>query len=187
MVLLLVLSQLTPTVREGGLTVGLEDLSADRDRVALIRLKVDDLKPGSVRVPLELGDRVATGTTLVVEGLPRTWLVEVRRVTWTLADAVDPSTEADHAVVAVTQTRWISLRHRPGGTQLPVLPPPAPPSRRALRRALEPRGPRFTAALDAGVPATWVHESAWEVRLIRVDGSVRDVVKQVVFENPFGC
>ncbi|MDX2010204.1 MAG: hypothetical protein SFW67_08445 [Myxococcaceae bacterium] len=185
MVLLLVLAQLTPPVSEGGLSVRFEGQTIDR--LATLRVAITDRTAATVRVPLELGDRLATGTVVVVEGLPASWHVEVRRVTYTLFDAIDPSTEDDHAIVATSRSAWVELPLKKAGAPLPLLPQPRPPTAPALRAALEKRSPRFLQALDGGTPTFWTHEAAWELRFVRLTREGRTVVKTLLVDNTFGC
>ncbi len=178
MLIAVLLAQLTAPVEAGGLAVRLE--RTEPEKVVLVRVKVLDGRRGSTDVPLELGDRVATGTRVVVDALPPDWVVEVRRTMWTIADAPDP--------VEVTRSPWLPLRSAQGGSRLPTLGDPRRTSPKRLRAAFEARGGRFLKLLEAKEPLPlWFHEAAWEVRLVKVNGDQRDVVKQLTIRNTFGC
>jgi hypothetical protein len=139
-------------------------------------------------VPLELGDRVATGTRVVVEGLDGSFVVEVRRTMWTLVDTPDPATEDDHLIVEETRSDWLPLARRRQGAALPKLGNPARPSPKRLRAALQKRVGRVEAPPDQQAPLNvWFHEAAWELRIVKVHEGTRTVVKSVAIRNTFGC
>ena len=117
-------------------------------------------------------------------------VLEVRVVTRMLFDAVDANSEADTVSLEERTTAWLPMERVAEAWKRPVLPEVTPMPLKKLVAAIKKKGPRFAARLSPEVePWSLVHpfQSTHELRLVRVRGGKREVVKTLALHTAFGC